>query len=371
MNNRSYPYLLSRHVALCSSLLFSYTPIVYTTPSPSGLLRTATSFNKDLQNNSDITPCVLPNKTLKKKTTKNFIFDFGGVLIDTNKRVSLRHLGMRNIATYSIRHRINPFNLDYHIKKALFATLNAIAQEHSLDTVHGSYHPAYDEVGAQLPLLMCSWLQGTISCTKIRLLIKTIKNHPEWFKCSAEQQIIENILLMIFTPQHFVNSRKISSAGITFIKKCKREGHKVYGLSNWDPESFELLKKKYPNLFDLFDGIVISGQVNANKPHSTIYQALLERYQLDPEQCWFIDDQKENVVAAQRLGINAVIHTSCFRQLIKNIRIAYSKSVTRRESLNSNGIIATTTNNTNNAMIEGEKMSLTDSTIYNCLPAKA
>lgn len=305
-------------------------------------------------------------------SAKNFIFDLGGVLIETDKRISFQHLGMLNVATYAIRHKINPFNgtLDYHIKKALFATLNAIAQEHNLSAEN--IHLAYDEKGDQLPLLMCAWLQGTIASSEIRTLIdNSITCHPEWFKCSAEQRIVENILLMIFTPHHFVNSRKISAAGIAFIKKCKKEGHKVYGLSNWDPESFVLLKEKYPQLFDLFDGIIISGHVKANKPHATIYTTLLEQYQLTPEHCWFIDDQKENIEAAQKLGMNAVIHTSCFKKLIQNIRLAHSKSVTRRENLKNNGINATSTSTTNNAIIDGENISLTDSTVYNCPPAKA
>ncbi|HLW73365.1 MAG TPA: HAD family phosphatase [Candidatus Babeliales bacterium] len=302
---------------------------------------------------------------------KNFIFDFGGVLIDTDKYASFQHLGMLNVAEYTIRLRISPFNIDHHIKAALFTTLNAIAQEHNLEKTD-SYCPAYDEKGNLLPFLMCTWLQGNMTCTEIRYLINhTVPMHPEWFKCHAEQRIIQNLLRMIFTPRYFVNSRKISAEGIAFIKKCKREGHKIYGLSNWDPESFALLKEKYPQLFDLFDGIIISGETNTNKPHATIYQALLERYDLDPQQCWFIDDQEENIAAAQKLGINAVIHKTCFKKLIQNIKLAYSKSVTRRENFKNNGIIATNTNNTNNAIIDGENISLTDSTIYNCLPANA
>jgi FMN phosphatase YigB (HAD superfamily) len=302
---------------------------------------------------------------------KNFIFDFGGVLINTNKYASFQHIGMMNIAECAMRLKISPFKLDNYIKTTLFTTLNAIAQEHNLGTT-GSYHPAYDEKGNSLPFLMCAWLQGYMTCSEIRLLTThTIAMHQEWFKCQAEQRIIENLLQMIFTPQYFVDSRTISAEGIAFIKKCKSKGHKIYGLSNWDAESFILLKKKYPQLFDLFDGIVISGEINANKPHATMYQALLKRYTLNPEHCWFIDDQEENIIAAQKLGINAIIHKSSFKKLTQNINLAYSKSVTRRENLKNNGIIETKTNTINNAIIEGENISPTDSTIYSCLPANA
>jgi len=302
-------------------------------------------------------------------SAKNMIFDFGGVLFHTDKRVSFQHLGILNVAELSIRQRINPINLNCHIKTKLFATMNIIAQIHNL--IPAEHHQTYDEKGNPLPLLMCAWLQGHMTCAEIRLLIdKIFETHKDWFTCHAEQRIIKNLLYMIFTPQHFVNSQKLSPAALAFIKRCKKEGHKIYGLSNWDPESFVLLKEKHPQLFDLFDGIIISGHVKANKPHPPIYHALLNQYQLEAQHCWFIDDQKENVEAAQKIGINAVVHTTCFKTLVKNIKLTHSKS-TRRKNFNNNGIKEISTNTTNNAIIDGENISLTDSTVYNCLPAKA
>jgi HAD superfamily hydrolase (TIGR01509 family) len=298
------------------------------------------------------------------------VFDFGGVIFHTDKRVSFQHLGMLNITEYAIRQRINPLHLDHYIKKALFSTLHAIAEKQNLDAA--LYHQAYDEKGNQLPLLMCAWLQGSMACAEIKSLIHAnITAHPEWFTCHAEQRLTENILNMIFTPEHFVNSQKLSPAALTFIKRCKNEGHKVYGLSNWDPESFILLKEKHPELFNLFDGVIISGHVKANKPQAPIYQALLSQYQLQAQHCWFIDDQEENIAAAQKLGFNAIVHKACFKKLTENIRLAQSKSVTRRESLKNSGINATSTNTTSKAIIDGENISLTDSTVYNCPPAKA
>jgi len=299
---------------------------------------------------------------------KNFIFDFGGVLVLTDTMVSFRHIGMMNAVECSFRLGINPFYLDQHIKTTLFAILDEIEKVHNLSQAN-AYHQAYDEKGNELPCILCAWLQGTMTSSEIKALVeKEINLHPEWFGCHAEQRIIQNTTRLIFTPELFASSVRVSHAGIAFIKRCKREGHKIYGLSNWDAESFALLKEQHPELFDLFDGIIVSGEVKANKPHATIYQILLERYQLCAENCWFIDDQKENVEAAQKLGINAIVHNSSFVKLIQNIRITYSKSA-RRENLNTNGKSDTTIKSTNNAIIDGENISLTDSTKFNCLPA--
>lgn len=303
---------------------------------------------------------------------ETFIFDLGGVLVDTNKRSSFHHMGMMNITRYSLHLKMSPLHIGDQIKKIFFTVLNDTAALYNLDA-SSTVHLAFDEHGDILPYLMRAWLQGTMTAHEIHILLtNAIDLHPEWFTHPAEQRIVENLIAMVFTPQHFAATRKVHAAGIKFIKKCKNLGHQVYALSNWDSESFELLKEKHPQLFDLFDGIIISGDVNALKPHATIYQALLTRYNLDPEHCWFIDDQEENVRAAQELGINGIVHTSCFDKLTQNIKAAaHSKSAMRRENLKNIGIMVSNTKTTNNAIIDGENISLTDSTKYNCLPANA
>src|SRR2546428_13890857 len=104
-----------------------------------------------------------------KTTERNMVFDCGGVLFHINKRISFQHLGMGNIAELAIRQRINPFYLDHYIKTKVFATLNTISQACNLDA--SKYHQTYDEKGNPLPLLMCAWLQGVMSCSEIRSLI--------------------------------------------------------------------------------------------------------------------------------------------------------------------------------------------------------
>lgn len=302
---------------------------------------------------------------------EKLIFDLGGVLVNTNKRLSFQCMGITNTIQYCFHCRINPRNLSNLIQNTLFAILERIAQLYNLND-HDNLHRAYDEHGNVLPYLMRAWLQGTMTCDEIRALITdTIALHPEWFTHKTECRIIENLLTMIFTPERFVATRKIDTAGITFIKKCKQQGHQIYVLSNWDSASFELLKQKYPELFSLFDGIIISGDVHALKPHKEIYQTLIERYQLDPQHCWFIDDQQENVKMAQELGIHGIIYPKNFDMLAQNIKAAYSKSVIRRENLKKIGIKVSSIKNISNMIIDGENISRTDSTSDNCLPANA
>ena len=55
------------------------------------------------------------------------------------------------------------------------------------------------------------------------------------------------------------------------------------------------------------DGAVFSFEVQATKPEREIYDALLEKYQLNPTECVFLDDNRSNIIAANQLGM-ATIH---------------------------------------------------------------
>jgi len=60
----------------------------------------------------------------------------------------------------------------------------------------------------------------------------------------------------------------------------------------------------------LFDVIVISAEVGVTKPNAAIYQRLLAELDLPAAQCFFTDDNRANVSAAQAQGIEAVLFTS-------------------------------------------------------------
>lgn len=90
------------------------------------------------------------------------------------------------------------------------------------------------------------------------------------------------------------------------IKRLKDEGKHLYLLSNIS-EGFARGYKRVPKLnrvLSLFDGLVFSGCINMIKPNRDIYEYLLSKYSLTPQNCTFIDDSAVNVEAAKQLGIN-------------------------------------------------------------------
>jgi len=303
-------------------------------------------------------------------TKKNIILDFGGVLFFTDKKASFKNLGAFTLARYVIRERVNPLHVDFYVRKKLFFILNQIGMLHPL-TKENPYQPVYDEHGIELPLIMNAWLSGNITCSYVRLLVnKEIDQHPEWFSSTAEKKIIQNTINMIFTPSLFAGSRSLSPYGIAFIKRCKKEGHKVYALSNWDSESFIVLQQMYPDFFSLFDGIIISGRIHSNKPDHAIYHALMQQYNLIADTCWLIDDQKENIAAAQQLGMHGILYQHSFAHVIKNIRLMYAQSREREKNLIPTGMSKTTTKSSTTIIMEGENIPRIDPRDANPLPAQ-
>jgi 2-haloacid dehalogenase len=90
------------------------------------------------------------------------------------------------------------------------------------------------------------------------------------------------------------------------LKDSRR--YKIYALTNWSAETFTIALQQYEFL-SWFDGIVVSGIEKMRKPDAAFYRLLLTRYQVNPHQALFIDDNYRNIVAAQQLGIQALQFT--------------------------------------------------------------
>jgi putative hydrolase of the HAD superfamily len=76
-------------------------------------------------------------------------------------------------------------------------------------------------------------------------------------------------------------------------------------LSNDMKEWSDYLRNKY-RLNEIFEEIIISGDVGLRKPDKKIYTLLLDRINAPPEKCVFVDDKLRNLKPASELGINTI-----------------------------------------------------------------
>lgn len=92
---------------------------------------------------------------------------------------------------------------------------------------------------------------------------------------------------------------------IPWIRGLKERGYRVLYLSNYSTYVMDI-KPDVLDFIEYMDGGIFSCYVNMVKPEPGIYQALIDKYDLKPENCIFIDDSPENVEAACSLGMRAI-----------------------------------------------------------------
>lgn len=56
-----------------------------------------------------------------------------------------------------------------------------------------------------------------------------------------------------------------------------------------------------------FDGLMVSSEEKMIKPHYEIYRTFFERFDLKPEECFFIDDNPLNIEAAANCGMAGTV----------------------------------------------------------------
>ena len=140
---------------------------------------------------------------------------------------------------------------------------------------------------------------------------KYLANYPE------EEQLIN-----LFFSQWMEMLSPIPE-NVDVLKELKKLNYKLYALSNFIREAWTYVKRHY-DFLGLFDGEVLSFEINFIKPEKQMFDHLLDKYCLIPERCIFIDDVEDNTSQARMMRMNS---------------IHYSESTDLREELERIGII--------------------------------
>ena len=151
---------------------------------------------------------------------------------------------------------------------------------------------------------------------KQNFIYNNIINSPEWLKNSlidtgylTKEEAIEIVkdrtnhiddeLIEKFW-NNYNDYSEVNNNVLDLIKKLK-DNYRIYLLSNINPYTHEKVKKS--NLFELVDGYILSYEVHKIKPYEGIYYELKNNYNLEFEECLFIDDNVNNIQTATKLGI--------------------------------------------------------------------
>ena len=92
---------------------------------------------------------------------------------------------------------------------------------------------------------------------------------------------------------------------VELITALRASGYHIFFLSNM-PEDIYLLFTQRRRFMQLFEGGIASFSVKMTKPDPKIFDALLKKYELDPNLTAFVDDDRANITTAQALGLTAI-----------------------------------------------------------------
>jgi len=100
---------------------------------------------------------------------------------------------------------------------------------------------------------------------------------------------------------------------IDALREYRRLGHKLYVLSNTNAVMFHgRIDKLFrqvagDSIYTVFDGVITSFETGCCKPDAGIFEILMHRFGLKPEETVFFDDGEANCRAARSLGIDSVL----------------------------------------------------------------
>ena len=181
---------------------------------------------------------------------KNIIFDFGGVVMDWDPRYFFKD------------HFNDDEKMEYFLK-------NIVTDEWNGEQDRGR-----------------TLAEGT----EIQ-----VAKHPEWEKEIRAYYDNWTSMLKSDIPHN-----------VAVLRNLERSNYELFGLTNWSAETFPYALENY-DFFRIFDGkIVVSGTEKLIKPDPTIWNLLLNRYQIKAEESVFIDDNAKNIEVAKSLGFICV-----------------------------------------------------------------
>ena len=190
---------------------------------------------------------------------KNIIFDMGNVLIDFSP---MQYVGKLNLGDRAEEEKI--FKAAYLNFKSIYMDYGRITEEEFVDYVTNGIGEEYRD--------------------KIRELI------VNWHQYLTPIEGMEEL-----------------------VKELKDKGYKIYLLSNAGFNQHDYWEKIPASKY--FDGKVVSCDVGEVKPFREIYEALYKKFNIKPEESFFIDDLIINIFGANRTGMDGYVFTGSVEDL--------------------------------------------------------
>ena len=122
-----------------------------------------------------------------------------------------------------------------------------------------------------------------------------------WIKFSKRygQKVEEELFAKFFNP--ILNYKTVH-----LVKELKESSRVVCGTNTIEPHYNYLIKN---GDYDIFDEVYASNKMGVSKPDPDFYWYILREERIKLENTVFVDDTEENILSAQKIGINSILFT--------------------------------------------------------------
>lgn len=190
---------------------------------------------------------------------KNIVFDMGNVVLTYNPNEIIKH-----------------FTLDEHEQEVLIETVFNSQEWLELDKGEITKEDAVNKIKKRVP-------------NKLHLFVDKVMD--EWY-------------------QYLPENKEIS----ILVKGLRERGYRIYLLSNAALCFYDYYQKV--TAFKYFNGFYVSAKHHLLKPDPKIYEDFFHSFRLEAKECFFIDDNIDNVNGSIDCGMDAVVFTGNVEQLI-------------------------------------------------------
>lgn len=281
-----------------------------------------------IKNSCWLTLLMIVPSSVRLKATEHpkamnvIIFDVGGILGNHSQKAVIKKVckdvGILRLAGAFFRNR------DDLSHATLYRLMNRVLDEIGAKHYPSDQNVTYTDKGEPCGQGLCAWQAGLITGKAIGdQLGYTVDTLLKQGVISSKTQanMVQSIITTSMVDKHtLANSYRPIKEGVALLKALKENPHnRLVILSNFAPEQFEVLRNQehMKPIFDEFDAIFYSG-MNINdtdklglKPNHGTFKTVIEycanQYHVEKNSIFFIDNQEENIVAAQACGITGLL----------------------------------------------------------------
>ena len=176
--------------------------------------------------------------------------------------------------------------------KSIIFDMGGVLVDFSPDRMLGRHFPEeLHEMIKKETFLSTEWKEMDRGTLEVEDAVKIMCSRlPENLRTEAAKMIIDHDTEMPPIDEMYPVAEALHS-----------KGYSIYLLSNCPMWLYDFAQ--HIPVFRFFKGYIVSAEYKCIKPEKELYFKLFEKFNICPEECFFVDDSEKNIETALRLGM--------------------------------------------------------------------